>query len=99
MLVDNDGGGIFQMLPVSDHEPAFTRFFATPHGVDPAPVAASHGIVCAEVRLGDLSTSLVDAVAAGRTTVLHVRTDRAENRRARAEVEDEVGRSVNAVLS
>lgn len=99
VLVDNDGGGIFHMLPVSDHEPEFTRFFATPHGVEPEAVAASHGIPCADVRLADLSTSLADALSAGTTTVLRVRTDRSENRRARAAAEDAVRRSVNAVLA
>ncbi len=34
VVVNNDGGGIFHTLPVREHEPAFTRFFATPHGLD-----------------------------------------------------------------
>lgn len=98
VLVDNDGGGIFHMLPVADHEPDFTRFFATPHGIQPGAVADSHGIPCADVVLDDLPVALADAQAAGVTTVLHVRTDRSANRRARAEVEEGVGRSVRAAL-
>ena len=34
VLIDNDGGGIFHMLPVREHEPHFTPYFATPHGLD-----------------------------------------------------------------
>ncbi len=98
VLVDNDGGGIFHMLPVSDQEPDFTRYFATPHGVDPAPVAASHGIACTDVLVDHLPMALADALAAGGTTVLRVRTDRSENRRARADVEKAVARSARAAL-
>jgi len=31
-VVNNDGGGIFHLLPIRGYEPAFTPFFATPHG-------------------------------------------------------------------
>lgn len=34
VLVNNDGGGIFQTLPISKFEPQFTEFFATPQRVD-----------------------------------------------------------------
>lgn len=98
VLVDNDGGGIFHMLPVAEHEPDFTRYFATPHGIEPGPVADAHGIACSDVELVDLRTSLADALSAGETAILRVRTDRAENRRARAEVEEAVPRSVRAAL-
>jgi 2-succinyl-5-enolpyruvyl-6-hydroxy-3-cyclohexene-1-carboxylate synthase len=44
VVVNNDGGGIFHLLPVRDHEPHFTPFVATPHGLEPARVAALHGL-------------------------------------------------------
>ena len=34
ILVNNDGGGIFEMLPVAQFEPTFERFFGAPHGID-----------------------------------------------------------------
>jgi 2-succinyl-5-enolpyruvyl-6-hydroxy-3-cyclohexene-1-carboxylate synthase len=42
VVVNNDGGGIFHLLPVRDHEPHFTRFVATPHGLEPERIAALH---------------------------------------------------------
>ena len=39
VLVNNDGGGIFRMLPIADFEPPFTDQFKTPHGLDFAPTA------------------------------------------------------------
>jgi 2-succinyl-5-enolpyruvyl-6-hydroxy-3-cyclohexene-1-carboxylate synthase len=40
VVVNNDGGGIFHMLPIARHEPEFTPYFATPHGLDLSRAAA-----------------------------------------------------------
>jgi 2-succinyl-5-enolpyruvyl-6-hydroxy-3-cyclohexene-1-carboxylate synthase len=37
VLVNNDGGGIFHMLPIEAYDPPFTSQFVTPHGLDFAP--------------------------------------------------------------
>ncbi|MGD1937517.1 MAG: 2-succinyl-5-enolpyruvyl-6-hydroxy-3-cyclohexene-1-carboxylic-acid synthase [Cyanophyceae cyanobacterium] len=34
ILVNNNGGGIFEMLPISDFNPPFEKFFATPQQID-----------------------------------------------------------------
>lgn len=44
VLVNNNGGGIFGMLPQASVEPYFERLFVTPHGVDFAPVAQGFGV-------------------------------------------------------
>jgi 2-succinyl-5-enolpyruvyl-6-hydroxy-3-cyclohexene-1-carboxylate synthase len=44
ILVNNQGGGIFEQLPISQFEPPFEDFFATPQQVDFAQLAGSHGI-------------------------------------------------------
>ncbi len=44
VLINNDGGGIFHMLPIREHEPEFTRYFATPHGLDFRHAAELYGI-------------------------------------------------------
>lgn len=99
VLVDNDGGGIFHMLPVAEQEPDFTRFFATPHGVEPGPVAKAHGIDCRDVEVATLPQALAEALEAGRTAILRVRTNREENRAARAQVEESVPRRVREALT
>ncbi|EMA47397.1 2-succinyl-5-enolpyruvyl-6-hydroxy-3-cyclohexene-1-carboxylic-acid synthase [Halococcus saccharolyticus] len=43
VLVDNDGGGIFRMLPIAEFDPPFTEQFETPHGLDFAPTAELYG--------------------------------------------------------
>jgi 2-succinyl-5-enolpyruvyl-6-hydroxy-3-cyclohexene-1-carboxylate synthase len=39
IIINNDGGGIFRRLPISQHEPPFTDLFLTPHGLTFEPAA------------------------------------------------------------
>lgn len=98
VLIDNDGGGIFHMLPVREHEPHFTPYFATPHGLDLRHAAALHGIAFEDVAVEDVGEALARAVAAGTTRVLRVRTARAANRRRHAEVAAAVAAKVAQAL-
>jgi 2-succinyl-5-enolpyruvyl-6-hydroxy-3-cyclohexene-1-carboxylate synthase len=98
VLVDNDGGGIFHGLPVARHEPAFTTYFATPHGLDLRHAAELHGIEMREVAIPELRASLEGAIRAARTVVLRVRSDRAANHRRHEEVAAAVARSVREAL-
>jgi len=76
VLINNDGGGIFEFLPVAGEHDFFEEHVATPHGVDFAHLAAFYG--CAYGRVEDLAA--VGAALGGRgTRIVEVRTDRAEN--------------------
>ncbi len=80
VLIDNDGGGIFSFLPVAGAGPEFEPHVATPHGLDFAHAAALYGL--AWERAQDVETfraALGRALAAERSTIVCVRTDRAEN--------------------
>ena len=98
VLVDNDGGGIFHMLPVRDHEPWFTPLFAAPHGLDFHHAARMYGIPLEDVAPEGVGDALSRAVAKGGTRILRVRTDRAAVQRRRREVADLVAGSVRAAL-
>jgi 2-succinyl-5-enolpyruvyl-6-hydroxy-3-cyclohexene-1-carboxylate synthase len=99
VLVDNDGGGIFHGLPIAQHEPEFTRYFATPHGLDLAHAARLHGIELDDVRIPELRGALEAAIRAGRTTILRVRSERIANRRRHEEVTRAVAKSVREALT
>jgi 2-succinyl-5-enolpyruvyl-6-hydroxy-3-cyclohexene-1-carboxylate synthase len=64
VLIDNNGGGIFEQLPIRprEREPGpvdFERLFAMPQRVDPVALAAAHGIPGREARLcGELEPAL-----------------------------------------
>lgn len=44
LLINNDGGGIFEMLPVAKFDPPFEEFFGTPQSVDFAGLCMSYGV-------------------------------------------------------
>ena len=91
VVVDNDGGGIFSFLPQASVLPndRFEQLFGTPHGVDPAALAAVHGIPTLPWD------ELTDALAKGPgVRLVHVRTDRAAN----VAVHDDINRAVIAAL-
>jgi 2-succinyl-5-enolpyruvyl-6-hydroxy-3-cyclohexene-1-carboxylate synthase len=76
VLLDNGGGGIFDFLPVASEGEDFERHVATPHGLDFAHAAALYGLAYEPVAT---VAELRAALAAGGATLIHVRTDRAEN--------------------
>ncbi|WP_017318750.1 2-succinyl-5-enolpyruvyl-6-hydroxy-3-cyclohexene-1-carboxylic-acid synthase [Mastigocladopsis repens] len=44
LLINNNGGGIFEMLPISKFDPPFEEFFATPQDIDFAQLSATYGV-------------------------------------------------------
>ena len=44
VLINNNGGGIFEMLPIAQMEPPFEEFFATPQEVDFSMLCQTYGI-------------------------------------------------------
>jgi 2-succinyl-5-enolpyruvyl-6-hydroxy-3-cyclohexene-1-carboxylate synthase len=80
VVLNNDGGGIFEFLPVSAEGEAYVEHVATPHGRDLAHAAALYD--CDHVGPDSLAAfrdALRAALSSSRTTVVEVRTDRREN--------------------
>jgi 2-succinyl-5-enolpyruvyl-6-hydroxy-3-cyclohexene-1-carboxylate synthase len=44
VLVNNQGGGIFELLPIARFDPPFEEFFATPQQVDIGQLCAAYGV-------------------------------------------------------
>jgi 2-succinyl-5-enolpyruvyl-6-hydroxy-3-cyclohexene-1-carboxylate synthase len=95
VLVHNDGGGIFDFLPVSREGAAYVEHVATPHGLDFAHAAALFGLGYEPAEtVEDFRGALGRALAADRTTVVAVRTDRAANVALHGAVWEEVARAI-----
>ena len=75
LLIDNQGGGIFQQLPIQSKQ--FDRLFAMPQRVNPLALAAAHGIDGRQVAcLEDLPEALEWGLAKRRPALLRLATDR-----------------------
>ncbi|MEM9808035.1 MAG: 2-succinyl-5-enolpyruvyl-6-hydroxy-3-cyclohexene-1-carboxylic-acid synthase, partial [Cyanobacteria bacterium P01_D01_bin.56] len=44
IVINNNGGGIFEMLPIAQFEPPFETFFATPQNIDFAALCHTYGV-------------------------------------------------------
>jgi len=44
VLINNNGGGIFEMLPIAKFDPPFEEFFATPQNIDFAQLSITYGV-------------------------------------------------------
>ncbi|MEH2161588.1 MAG: 2-succinyl-5-enolpyruvyl-6-hydroxy-3-cyclohexene-1-carboxylic-acid synthase [Nostoc sp.] len=44
VLINNNGGGIFEMLPIAKFDPPFEEFFGTPQNIDFAQLCATYNV-------------------------------------------------------
>ncbi|MBV9293289.1 MAG: 2-succinyl-5-enolpyruvyl-6-hydroxy-3-cyclohexene-1-carboxylic-acid synthase [Frankiales bacterium] len=80
VVVNNDGGGIFSLLPQADRttQATFEKVFGTPHGVHPARVAAAYGAGHVLVETPAALTAELASQPRG-LRLVEVRTDREAN--------------------
>ncbi len=99
VVINNDGGGIFHMLPIRDREPEFTQYFATSHGLDFRHAAELYGI---PYRCVDHPSGAADVFGEvlkdTGPRILEVRSDSVQNQRSREAVAEAVRRAVTALL-
>ena len=78
IVIDNDGGGIFSFLPQAQamEGDQFEQLFGTPHSVDFAALAKTHGIAFTWVATAE---ELRRELGNPATSMIGVRTDRGKN--------------------
>ena len=76
VIINNNGGGIFEYLPVSQIDSPFEDFFATPQSVDIANLCEAHGVHHEQIKgWDDFIPSIEDLPESG-LRVLELITDR-----------------------
>ncbi|WP_411968525.1 2-succinyl-5-enolpyruvyl-6-hydroxy-3-cyclohexene-1-carboxylic-acid synthase [Haloferax sp. YSSS75] len=90
VLVNNDGGGIFHMLPIEDYEPPFTDQFKTPHGLDFSATESLYDLSFTRVDADGFREAYADSVASGGTDVIEVSTDAKSSHRVREAIRERV---------
>jgi 2-succinyl-5-enolpyruvyl-6-hydroxy-3-cyclohexene-1-carboxylate synthase len=86
MLINNNGGGIFEHLPVAKFEPPFEEFFATPQEVDFSKLCATYGVAHVLVKDWKHFSGLLAKLPRRGVRVLELRTDRKRDARFRQEL-------------
>ncbi len=80
VAINNSGGGIFSLLPVARCGDAFEPLFGTPHRWRFEQAARMFDLGYAAARdLRDLSEAYDSALSSGKSHIIEVATDRAEN--------------------
>lgn len=92
VLINNNGGGIFNRLPIRDFEPEFTEYFLTPHGLDFSHAAKLYGLdylqidAYSEGAREAFRQAFSEKVASGKSTIIEVRTDSRRDEARRQEI-------------
>jgi 2-succinyl-5-enolpyruvyl-6-hydroxy-3-cyclohexene-1-carboxylate synthase len=98
VVPNNDGGAIFSFLPQREL-PEFEELFATPHGLDLAALCRAVGAGHALIRRSDEVIPAVErAHDAGGVHIIEVPSDRDENLRRHAEVQEAVAAAVGRTM-
>lgn len=85
LLINNQGGGIFELLPIAEAGPPFEPYFATPQAVDFALLCQAHGIPHRRIETWEELAQALDPLPAQGVRVLEILTDRRADARRRQE--------------
>ncbi|NQE35240.1 2-succinyl-5-enolpyruvyl-6-hydroxy-3-cyclohexene-1-carboxylic-acid synthase [Microcoleus asticus] len=76
ILINNNGGGIFEMLPVAKFDPPFEDFFATPQDINFAQLCATYGVEHEVIEDWEHFKQKLISLPNSGIRVLEVQTDR-----------------------
>jgi 2-succinyl-5-enolpyruvyl-6-hydroxy-3-cyclohexene-1-carboxylate synthase len=80
VAINNDGGGIFSFLPVSEHRDIFEPYFGTPHGLGFESAATMFGLAYENPTTGAaFARAFREAYERESSTLIEVNTDREAN--------------------
>jgi 2-succinyl-5-enolpyruvyl-6-hydroxy-3-cyclohexene-1-carboxylate synthase len=76
ILINNNGGGIFEMLPISKFDPPFEEFFATPQEIDFAHLSMTYGVEHQLIQSWEQLQTLLNPLPTEGIRILELQTDR-----------------------
>ncbi len=87
VLMNNNGGGIFNRLPIRQFDPPFTDLFTMPHGLQFEHAARLYGLdfVSTDNR-AEFRLLLRESIGSGKPRIIEVRTDIQQDEQRRREV-------------
>ena len=92
VVINNNGGGIFDHLPISQFGELYEKFFVSPHGLKFEFAARQFGLDYSHANtIAELRTQYRHAVAQKRSAVIEAAVNRAENMRFHERLIREIG--------
>ncbi len=76
ILINNNGGGIFELLPIAKFDPPFEQFFATPQSINFADLCQSYGASYEQIDSWTQLKSKVSQLPDHGIRLLELQTDR-----------------------
>ena len=99
VVINNDGGGIFQRLPIATHDPPFTRLFQMPHGLTFEHAAAMFDIPYTLSQIGDgFRNTFKAALDSGGPHLIEVPSDAAIFEQQRQEINRRVAEKLEPLI-
>ncbi|NJO39579.1 MAG: 2-succinyl-5-enolpyruvyl-6-hydroxy-3-cyclohexene-1-carboxylic-acid synthase [Cyanobacteria bacterium RU_5_0] len=83
VLINNNGGGIFEMLPIAQFDPPFEEFFATPQSIDFSKLCATYDVPHELIQSWEQLIQRLNPLPTDGIRVLEVRCDRKADARWR----------------
>ncbi len=79
VVINNDGGGIFSLLPIAKHENVFEKYFGTPHGLSFESAAKLFGLDYVNPdTLKDFREQFANSLLSEKSTIIEIETNRAD---------------------
>ena len=99
ILINNDGGGIFQRLPIAGYEPQFTKLFLTPHGLEFGPAAELFGLDYHQVETPKAyQEAVISALAKQVAVLIEVRGDASFHEATRQKLDAQLNQSILEIV-
>ncbi len=97
VLMNNNGGGIFNRLPINQFDPPFTDLFIMPHNLQFEHAARLYGLDFASTdNRAEFHRLLGESIGSGVPRIIEVRTDIQHDEQRRREVIQAVREKLNA---
>lgn len=100
VVLNNDGGGIFQRLPIAQFNPPFSDLFQTPHGLDISSIASTYKLNYYKVQNRmELQELFSGHPPGGKSRLIEIKTDPVQDNENRKILEKMVGNNLSKMLS
>lgn len=98
VAINNDGGGIFNFLPIAEHGEVFEPMFGTPHGITFKHAAELFGLDYANPdSMSRLRSTISELTTSGKPSLIEINTDRTENRKLHQRVKARIAKATEAL--